>query len=118
MMRLRLLAVAVAMVVLLAVPAVAGADPNGPNANQTVSVSCTDGSAFTVNTGPLPNVGRVAWVVDNTSVFVTSFLAFTDGTDTFVLFDSKQGLTDTITCSGDAGGGFTVISKGFWTPRH
>jgi hypothetical protein len=35
-----------------------------------------------------------------------------------VLFDSKQGLTDTITCSGDAGGGFTVISKGFWTPRH
>jgi len=48
---------------------------------------------------------------------VTSYLAFADATQTFVIFDSKQGLQNVITCSGDAGGGFTVISKGFWTPR-
>lgn len=94
----------------------ASADP-GVNGSQTIAVTCTDGSAFRVNTGPAPNVGRVAWVVDGTGVFVTSYLAFTNGTETFVAFDSKQGLQGVITCTGDAGGGFTVISKGFWTPR-
>jgi hypothetical protein len=51
---------------------------------------------------------------------VTSYLAFTDRTDTFVLFDSKQGLQNQgglVTCTGDVGGGFTVIAKGFFTPR-
>jgi hypothetical protein len=48
---------------------------------------------------------------------VTAYLAFTNGTDTFVLFDSKAGLKNLITCTGDAGGGFTVIATGFFTPR-
>jgi hypothetical protein len=59
-------------------------------------------------------------VIDSNSVMVTSYLAFTDGTDTFVLFDSKQGLQNRgglVTCTGDVGGGFTVIAKGFFTPR-
>ena len=107
--------IAVVAAALLAAPS-ASADPS-VNGNSVVAVTCSDGSAFNVNTGPFPNRGRVAWVVDGTGVFVTSYLAFADATDTFVLFDSKQGLRNVITCTGDAGGGFTVISKGFWTPR-
>ena len=56
-------------------------------------------------------------MVGSTSIFVTASLAFTDGTDTFVLFDSKHGLTNLVTCTGDAGGGFPVIATGFFTPR-
>ncbi len=33
-------------------------------------------------------------------MFVTASLAFTNGTDTFVLFDSKPGLKNLITCTG------------------
>ena len=109
-------AMVVALLVALLSVTSASADPT-VNGNSTIAVTCSDGSAFTVNTGPLPNRGRVAWIVDDPGVFVTSYLAFSDGTDTFVLFDSKPGLQDVITCRGDAGGGFTVISKGFWTPR-
>lgn len=96
---------------------VALADPGGPNLQQPVSLTCTDGTHVTVNPGTLTNRGRVAWVVNSTSVFVTASLAFTNGTDTVVLFDSKQGLKNLITCTGDAGGGFTVIATGFFTPR-
>jgi hypothetical protein len=38
-------------------------------------------------------------------------------TPPFVLFDSKPGLKNLITCAGDAGDGFTVIATGFLTPR-
>ena len=93
------------------------ADPGGPNLQQPVSLSCTGGLLVDINTGTLTNRGRVAWAINSTSVFVTAYLAFTDGTETFVLFDSKPGLNDLITCTGDAGGGFTVIATGFFTPR-
>ena len=95
----------------------AAADPGGPNLQQPVSLTCTGGLHFDVNPGTQTNRGRVAWAINSNSVFVTSYLAFTDGVDTFVLFDSKPGLTNLITCTGDAGGGFTVIAKGFLTPR-
>ena len=93
------------------------ADPGGPNLQQPVALTCTGGARVTVNPGTLTNQGRVAWDVDSTSVFVTARLAFTDGTDTVVLFDSKKGLKNLITCTGDAGGGFTVIATGFFTLR-
>jgi hypothetical protein len=67
--------------------------------------------------GTLTNRGRVAWDVNGTGVFVTAYLAFTNGTETDVLFDSKPGLNNLTTCRGDAGGGFTVIATGFLTPR-
>jgi hypothetical protein len=104
----------------LALPAAAAADPGGPNLGEPITITCSTGDTFTVNPGTLTNRGRVAWVVDSNSVMVTSYLAFTNGTDTFVLFDSKQGLQDQgglVTCTGDAGDGFTVIAKGFLTPR-
>jgi hypothetical protein len=65
----------------------------------------------------LTNRGRVAWAIDSTSVFVTSYLAFTGGTETVVLFDSRPALKNLITCTGDVRGGFTVIAVGFFTPR-
>jgi hypothetical protein len=80
-------------------------------------LTCTGGLHVDVNPGTLTNQGRVAWAIDSTSVFVTASLAFTDGVDTFVLYDSKRGLKNLITCTGDAGGGFTVIATGFLTPR-
>jgi ABC-type transport system substrate-binding protein len=100
-------------------PAVLLADPGGPNLQQPVTLTCSDGRPpVTVNPGTATNQGRVAWVVNSNSVFVTAYLAFSDGTDTFVLFDSKPGLKNLITCTGDAGGGFTVIARGFFTPRR
>jgi hypothetical protein len=100
-----------------ALPAALRADPGGPNLQQPVNLTCTGDQHVTVNPGTLTNQGRVAWDVNSTSVFVTAYLAFTNGTDTFVLFNSKPGLKNLITCRGDAGGGFTVIATGFFTPR-
>ncbi len=98
-------------------PAAVLADPGGPNLQAPVTLTCTGGLTVTVNPGTATNRGRVAWDVNSNAVFVTAYLAFSDGTDTFVLFDSKQGLTNLITCTGDAGGGFTVTAIGFFTPR-
>jgi len=96
----------------------ASADPGGPNLQQPISLTCTGGLHIVVNPGTSTNAGRVAWVIGSTSVFVTAYLAFTDSAgNTEVLFDSKKGLNNLITCSGDAGGGFTVVATGFLTPR-
>jgi hypothetical protein len=117
-MRGRLLAATLLVgVTTLCLVAPVGADPGGPNLQQPIALTCTGDLHVVVNPGTLTNQGRVAWAVDSTSVFVTASLAFSDGTDTFVLFDSKRGLTNVITCTGDAGGGFTVIATGFFTPR-
>lgn len=98
-------------------PAALLADPGGPNLQQPINLTCDNGMGLTVNPGTLTNQGRVAWDVNGTGVFVTAYLAFTNGTETDVLFDSKPGLKNLTTCTGDAGGGFTVIAKGFLTPR-
>jgi hypothetical protein len=98
-------------------PAALLADPGGPNLAPPVSLTCTGGLHVDVGPGTLTNRGRLAWDVNSTSVFITAYLAFTNGTDTFVLFDSKPGLKNLITCTGDAGDGFTVVATGFLTPR-
>lgn len=98
-------------------PAALLADPGGPNLQQPTSLTCTGGLSVDVNPGTLTNRGRVAWAINSNSVFVTAYLAFTNGTITQVLFDSKAGLKNLITCTGDVGGGFTVIATGFFTPR-
>ena len=102
---------------MLVAPGAPLADPGGPNLQQPVTLTCTGGLHVDINPGTQTNQGRVAWAIDSTNVFVTAYLAFTNGTDTFVLFDSKGGLNNLITCTGDAGGGFTVIATGFFTPR-
>jgi hypothetical protein len=112
-----LITLLVAALIGLCAPGALRADPGGPNVQSPISLTCTGGLHVTVNPGTATNRGRVAWVTDSNSVFVTASLAFTDGTDTFVLFNSKPGLKNLITCTGDAGGGFTVIATGFFTPR-
>jgi hypothetical protein len=99
-------------------PSVLLADPSGPNLQQPISLTCTGGLHVDVSPGTLTNQGRVAGAINSKSVFVTAYLAFSDGTNTFVLFDSKPGLRNLITCTGDAGGGFTVVATGFFTPRR
>ncbi len=102
----------------LGAPAALMADPGGPNLQQPISLTCTGGLHVDVNPGTLTNRGRVAWGIDSTSVFVTAYFAITDGGDfTFVFYDSKKGLTNLITCTGDVGGGLSVIATGFFTPR-
>ena len=101
----------------VAFPAGVPADPGGPNLQQPIALTCDNGMPLTVNPGTLTNRGRVAWDVNGTGVFVTAYLAFTNGTETDVFFDSKPGLKNLVTCQGDAGGGFTVIARGFLTPR-
>jgi hypothetical protein len=112
-----LLTVSMLAALSLGLPAGLLADPSGPNLQQPVSLTCTGGLQFDVTPGTLTNRGHLAWDINSTSVFITAYLAFTNGTDTFVLFDTAPGLKDLITCTGDAGGGFTVIATGFRTPR-
>jgi hypothetical protein len=101
----------------VAFPAGVAADPGGPNLQQPIALTCDNGMRFTVIPGTQTNQGRVAWDVNGTGVFVTAYLAFTNETETDVLFNSKPGLKNLTTCRGDAGGGFTVIATGFLTPR-
>jgi hypothetical protein len=115
--RLLLTATLVAAFCAVWLPSTLLADPGGPNLQPPISLTCTGGLHVDVSPGTLTNAGRVAWAINSRSVFVTAYLAFTVGADTFVLFDSKPGLKNLITCTGDAGGGFTVVATGFFTPR-
>jgi hypothetical protein len=93
------------------------ADPGGPNLQEPVLLTCTGGLQVEGNPGTLTNRGRVVWAVDSTSVFVDAYFAITDGTNTVVIYDSKKGLRNLITCTADLGGGFSAIATGFFTPR-
>jgi len=53
--------------------------------------------------------------IDSTSVFVDAYFAIKDGTDTVVLYDSKHGLKNLVSCTADLGGGFTAIAIGFFS---
>ena len=111
----------VGVLCVLAFPGGAVADPGGPNLQQPVLLTCSDGTHPTVNPGTATNQGRVAWVTTTNGVYVTAYLAFTDDTGTFVLFNSKKGLQahqTLVTCSGLTGEGDTVTAKGFFTPHH
>ena len=116
-MRTRLAMLSLTLVLAGTAASAVAADPGGPNLQQPVALKCEGlATPVVVNPGTLTNRGRVAWVVDSQSVFVTAYLAFTDPTGTFVLFDSKKGLKNLITCTGQ-GDGFTVTAVGFFTPR-
>lgn len=94
------------------------ADPSHNTAPEQ-PLKCDNGMSLLVNPGTLTNQSHQAFDVNSTSIFVTKYLEFSNGTDTFVLFDTASGLTaqGLITCTGDAGGGFTITVRGFLTPR-
>ena len=101
----------------MCLPAALQADPGGPNLQQPVVLRCTGGRRVEASPGTLTNRGRVLWASDSTSIFVDAYFAITDGTNTLVIYDSKQGLKNLITCTADLGGGVTAIATGFFTPR-
>jgi hypothetical protein len=101
-----------------AVAAPAGADPSHNIAEPTL-LTCSDGSSVMVNPGTVTNQSHQAFVIGSNSIMVVNRLVFTNGTDTFVIFDTAPGLNSQgpVTCTGDAGGGFTIVTRGFFTPR-
>jgi hypothetical protein len=101
-----------------AAAAPAGADPSHNIAEPTL-LTCSDGTSVLVNPGTVTNQSHQAFVIGSSSIMVVNRLAFTNGPDTFVIFDTAPGLNSQglVTCSGDAGGGFTIMTRGFFTPR-
>jgi hypothetical protein len=100
-----------------AVSATALADPNGPNVRGVATWTCDNGQTVQMESGPFRNAGGVAWVVDETTVFVVKYTAVTHGVDTFVVFDATHGQTGLVTCTTPGRPGETFIGKGFLTPR-
>jgi hypothetical protein len=96
--------------------AAASADPSH-NIQDPVNLTCSDGTSFVVSPGTVTNRSHQAFVVDSSSILVAKYLAFTDASGTEVFFDTARGLNDLVTCTGDAGGGFTITVRGFFTPR-
>jgi hypothetical protein len=111
-----LAAVVLALALAAAVPSVAVADPSGPNVQQNILVSCDNGTTFVANGGTLTNQSHQAFVVDSTSIFVLSYLAYTDNGVKIVLFDSAPGRTDLVTCTWMYGP-YPIEGRGFFTPR-
>jgi hypothetical protein len=115
---MRVLALFATLVAAGALTASAAADPSH-NINPQQPLSCDNGMSLVVNPGTLTNQSHQAFDVNSTSIFVSKYLAFSNGTDTFVIFDTASGVTaqGLVTCTGDAGGGFTITVRGFLTPR-
>jgi hypothetical protein len=105
------------------VPAVS-ADPSH-NIQSPDTLTCDNGQTVVVNPGTVTNESHEAFVISSsgtistTSIYVTNYLAFTDNTGTFVLFETAPGLTrqGLVTCTADLGGGVTLTARGFFTPR-
>ena len=100
----------------LAVAGTALADPNGPNVRGVDTWTCDNGQTVQMESGPFGNNGRVAWVVDASTVWVVKYTAVTDGVDTFVFFDKTKGETGLVTCTTPGRPGDTFVTKGFFTP--
>ena len=92
------------------------ADPSH-NIQDPTTLTCSDGTSFVVSPGTVTNRSHQGFVVDSSSILVVKYLAFTDASGTQVFFDTAQGLNGLVTCTGDAGGGFTITVRGFFTPR-
>jgi hypothetical protein len=96
----------------------ANADPSH-NVQLPATLNCDDGSTVVVNPGTVTNRSHQAFVIGSNSIYVTNYLAVTDSTGSFVLFDTARGLTPQglVTCTVDLGGGVSLTARGFFTPR-
>jgi hypothetical protein len=112
----------VAALVAMTIAAVAAATPGyadpSHNVQAPVTQSCDNNTTVVINPGTVTNRSHQAFVVGSNSIYVVNRLEFTNGTDTFVLFDTAPGLNGRglVTCTADAGGGFTLVARGFFTP--
>ncbi len=107
----------VLLAAVLAVPAVATADPNGPNVQPYLTIQCSNGESYLMNGGTTTNRSHEAFAVNSTSIFVSQSFVFTVNGENFVEYDNAFGLKNLITCTGDFGGGVTFTTTGFLTPR-
>jgi hypothetical protein len=100
------------------------ADPSH-NIQSPQTLACDNGATVVVSPGTVTNRSHEAFVISSsgtissTSISVVNYLAFTDSTGTFVVFDTAPGLTaqGLVTCTADLGGGVTLTVRGFFTPR-
>ena len=113
---MRLFGILAVLATAAAFASTAAADPSH-NIQPPQALTCDNGMKIVVSPGTGTNLSHQAFVIDSTRIFVAKYLAFSDGTTTFVAFDTAPGLTDLITSTGDAGGGLTIIVGGFLTPR-
>jgi hypothetical protein len=114
---MRQIALFVILAAVLAVPAVATADPNGPNVQPYLTIHCSNGQSYLMNGGTETNQSHEAFAVNSTSIFVSQSFVFTVNGQNFVAYDHASGLRNLITCTGDFGGGVTFTTTGFLTPR-
>jgi hypothetical protein len=114
---MRVIALLAALVAAAAVSASARADPSH-NIQQPQTLTCDNGTTVVINPGTVTNRSHEGFVVGSNSILVVNYVAFTDATGTFVVVDSAPALSGQtlVTCTGDAGGGFTITVRGFFTP--
>jgi hypothetical protein len=118
-----LVALGLAVAVLFG-PVGASADPSH-DIQSPATLICSNGQTVVVNPGTVTNRSHQAFVISSdgsistTSIYVTKYLAFTDPTGTFVIFDTAPGLTaqGLVECTADLGGGASLTAIGFFTPR-
>jgi hypothetical protein len=107
----------VSAVAALALPTAAAADPSGPNVQQNIVASCSNGQTVVINGGTLTNQSHQSFVVGSPSIFVLNYLSATVDGATYVLFDTAPGLSgDLVTCTGTYGP-YLLEVRGFFTPR-
>lgn len=102
----------------------AAADPSH-NVNAPLTFACDNGQSVVINPGTVTNQSRQAFVIgsdgtiSSTSILVINYLALTDSTGTYVLFEIAPGLDPQglVTCTTELGGGVTLTAGGFFTPR-
>src|SRR5919199_490538 len=107
-----------------AVVSAANADPSH-NVQSPATLTCDNNQQVVVNPGTVTNQSHQAFVISSngtispTSILVVNYLAVSDSTGTFVIFDTAPGLTGQglVTCTADLGGGLTLTVRGFFTPR-
>jgi hypothetical protein len=114
---MRQIVLLVLLAAVLALPAVATADPNGPNVQPSLTIQCSNGESYLMNGGTTTNRSHEAFAVNSTSIFVSQSFVFTVNGENFVAYDDAFGLKNLITCTGDFGGGVTFTTTGFLTPR-
>ncbi len=102
-------------------PTAATAEPSH-NVSPPVTFTCDNGQTvvvgFTISGSHQGYVISSDGSIPDGSIFVIKYLAFTDDTGTFVIYETAPGVTaqGLVTCTADLDGA-TLTASGFFTPR-